>query len=240
MAVVALAAGAAVVLRVPARWWSGPAVAAAPDPKRYAVLSGDLERLRGELGARHAAAATPEEAAAVLGEARTLLQTALPEMMRCWLGTPWDFNGTATRPGGGKIACGYFVTTVLRDAGFKIDRVRLAQQPSQTILATFVPRASMTLMVGASYQNFRARVATLEPGIYIVGLDNHVAFLVLGRDASFRFIHASGARPQCVVDQPAEDAGVLQRSTYRVLGNLTAQPEVLRRWLAATPLTPHG
>ena len=34
-----------------------------------------------------------------------------------WIGTKWDFNGITEVPQQGKIACGYFVTTVLRDAG---------------------------------------------------------------------------------------------------------------------------
>ena len=34
-----------------------------------------------------------------------------------WKKTAWDFNGTATKPGDGPIACGYFVTTLLRDIG---------------------------------------------------------------------------------------------------------------------------
>src|SRR5687768_9423034 len=32
-----------------------------------------------------------------------------------WEGTDWDFNGTTEVPGKGSIACGYFVTTILRD-----------------------------------------------------------------------------------------------------------------------------
>ena len=49
-----------------------------------------------------------------------------------WIGTPWDFNGITQSPGKGKIACGYFVTTVLRDAGVKINRVKMAQCASET------------------------------------------------------------------------------------------------------------
>lgn len=41
----------------------------------------------------------------------------IDSLMPCWYGTPWDFNGCTTEPGKGSIACGYFVSTVLRDAG---------------------------------------------------------------------------------------------------------------------------
>jgi len=210
-----------------------------PDAAKYATLAADLERWRVELAGRHAAAANSGEQAQVLAEARGLLEAALPEMMRCWLGTPWDFNGMATTPGEGKIACGYFVTTVLRDAGFQIERIRLAQQPAQLILTTFVPREKLTLRVGASYPDFCREVRALDPGVYIVGLDNHVGFLVLTAQG-FEFIHSSGAAPWCVVaEQPAE-AAVLERSRYRVLGNLTSQPQLLLDWLQATPLATGG
>lgn len=232
--------GAAVMLRGA---WRPAALArliapapASPDPARYATLDADLELWRVELARRHKAATLPAEKAQVLAEARLLLEAALPEMMRCWLGTPWNFNGMATQPGAdGKIACGYFVATVLRDAGFQVERVRLAQQPAELILTTFVPRDSLTLRVGASYQSFCRDVRALEPGIYIVGLDSHVGFLVL-TTGGFHFIHSSGSSPWCVVAEDAAQAGVLRRSRYRVLGNLTSQPDLLRRWLNATPL----
>lgn len=37
-----------------------------------------------------------------------------------WQGTPWTFNGTTNTPQKGSIACGYFVTNVLMNYGFKI------------------------------------------------------------------------------------------------------------------------
>ena len=42
------------------------------------------------------------------------------EIFPAWYGTGWDFYGTTETPKQGKIACGYFVTTVLRDAGVKV------------------------------------------------------------------------------------------------------------------------
>ena len=151
-------------------------------------------------------------------------------MMRCWLGTKYDFNGTAAGPGEGTIACGYFVATVLKDAGFKVDRYKLAQQPSENILRTFLPKKACILTVGQDYQEFAAEVAKREPGVYVVGLDTHVAFIVV-RDGGFHFIHASGSKPWCVVEQGAEEAGTLRRSSWKMLGNLTRDPLVIRHWL---------
>lgn len=210
-----------------------------PDPKTYAVLTKELERWRVDLAERYKKAKNVAERTAVEGDARIILEKALPAMMHCWLGTPWDFNGTAKGPGKGKIACGYFVATVLQDAGFRVDRYQLAQQASGNILQSFLAKDACALTVGEDYQAFASRVEKREPGIYIVGLDTHVAFLVVVGEG-FHFIHSSGSRPWCVIDESRADAGALQRSSWRMLGNLTADPAVLKRWLKAEKIVVRG
>jgi hypothetical protein len=201
-----------------------------PDPQRYAILSSEAERWRNDLATRYQVAKTSEQKAAIENEARILLEHVLPSMMRCWIGTGWDFNGTSETPGKGKIACGYFVSTVLRDAGFKVNRYRLAQQASANIIHSFINPQDCSLSVGVDYQEFLADTAKKPDGIYIVGLDTHVAFLVKTGD-SFRFIHSSGSKPWQVVDESPTDAKVLERSRWRMLGNLTASPNAIRTWL---------
>lgn len=206
-----------------------------PDPATYLTLSADLEKRRAAMEKRHRAARTEKDRAVIEDEARVDLEKTLPAMMRCWLGTPWDFNGTAPGPGQGKIACGYFVSTVLRDAGFRVDRYKLAQQASEHILQTFVDRKAFHLSAGKPYETFVSSVSKVEPGICLVGLDSHVGFLI--NDAQgFRMVHSSGSAPWCVVDESRNEAGVLQRSSYRLVGNLTADRALIRKWLRAEPL----
>lgn len=210
-----------------------------PDPEKYAILTADLERWRKDLTKRYNKAKTPHERESIETEARVLLEKCLPPMMHCWLGTRWDFNGTAAGPGKGKIACGYFVATVLKDAGFQVNRYQLAQQPSGNILRSFLPKDSCELTVGENYQKFATSVAKSNPGVYVIGLDSHVAFIVV-RDGAFRLIHSSGSKPWCVVDESPDEAGVLQRSSWRMLGNLTAERDVIKRWLKTDKITVHG
>lgn len=217
-------------LRRPADAAAAASATARPDAARYTILKEEAERWRRDLAARHARARGPEDKERVLEEARRFLETLLPAMMRCWLGTPWDFHGTSETPGEGKIACGYFVATVLRDAGFRVDRYQLARQPSQNILRSFLPREALTLRVGVPYDRFADELAAAEPGIRVIGLDHHVAFVVGGTDG-FRFIHSSGSDPWCVVDEDRGRADVLRRSSYRVHGSLTGDRALLLRWL---------
>ena len=210
-----------------------------PDPTTYEVLSAEAERWRLDLSQRYSKAKTPLERELVEQDARLILEEALPAMMRCWLGTPWDFDGTAEGPGKGKVACGYFVATVLKDAGFRVDRYRLAQQPSENILRTFLSKEACSLTIGKPYEAFTAGLADVTPGVYVIGLDTHVAFLVV-REGGFRFIHSSGSRPWCVVEEGQDEAQVLRKSNWRMLGNFTGNPGVVKAWLKGENIAVRG
>lgn len=201
-----------------------------PDPERYETLIVELQRWRTDLAEDHKLAKSAEERAAVERDARLILELMLPEMMRCWLGTPYDFNGTAEKPGEGGLACGYFVSTVLRDAGFRVNRYRLAQQPSENIIRTFLPADSCELRVGKNYGAYADWVEKKEPGVYLVGLDTHVGFIV-NRVDGMRFVHSSGVEKVGVVNESRGQAGALQKSKWRLLGGLTQEADVIRMWL---------
>lgn len=249
MLVIALAVAAGIgwhkrqVLMEAARQWleartlagNAPSQPSGPDAERYEILCDQLARWRGELAARHRSASDSVARAAIEDEARILLEHMLPALMRCWLGTKWDFNGTAAKPGQGKIACGYFVSTVLRDAGLDVNRFRLAQQASSHIIETFLDKDDCTLVLGQDYELFVEEMSQRPPGVYLCGLDTHVAFLV-NRSDGFRFIHSSGSAPWAVVDESPEQAGVLQRSQWRMLGNLTADRGFIRTWLGGSKI----
>lgn len=243
------AGGAAWYWRVPLadlveKRWPGllPAevVEPEPDPEGYARLKSTLEMKRRYLATQYGMAKTPGARAAVEQEARRVLEETLPAMMRCWLGTPWDFNGTAACPGGGRIACGYFVATVLMDAGFNVDHFRLARQASGHIMRSFLPEPACTRLVGRPYEEFTAALVNGGPGIYFVGLDRHVGFLVLDGGGSFRFIHSSGGEPKKVVDEGPDQAAALKASNWREFANLTGTPVAVRAWLNGTRLTVKG
>ena len=203
---------------------------ARPDPQANEEAKSEVERWRKDLERRYQSAPDEGGRQEVLREASLFLETILPDLMASWLGTPWDFNGTAEGPGEKPIACGYFVATVLRDAGFRLDRYQLAREPSQAILRTFVPRSSMKLRVGVPYERFCEEIRSLPPGVSIIGLDTHVGFLVTGPEG-FHFIHSSGSKPWCVVDETESKAQVLMRSNYRVYGSITDDLEIARRWI---------
>ena len=207
-----------------------------PDADRYEVLATELRRWRESLAEDYKKAKTPERRRVIERDARIIVEFMMPEMMRCWLGTGYDFNGTAEKPGQGKIACGYFVSTVLRDAGFRVNRYKLAQQPSQNILRSFLEGEDCLLKVGEEYETYADWVESLDEGIYLIGLDTHVGFIV-NRSDGIRFLHSSGVRSAGVVEEDRDNAGAIKRSNWRMLGSFSGDSGVIRNWLLGKKVT---
>lgn len=147
-----------------------------------------------------------------------------------WYGTDWDFHGTTEIPGNGSIACGYFVTTVLRDAGVKLDRSRLAQCASEEMIKALVPAKSIKRFSNVSIGEFEKAVKKWGDGIYLVGLDNHTGFIVCS-GGNVEFVHSGGGYPPHVLVQKPAEAALLAKSKYRVLAKLTGSETFLQKWI---------
>ena len=146
-----------------------------------------------------------------------------------WIGTKWDFNGITETPGKGTIACGYFVTTVLRDAGVKINRIALAQCASEVMIQKLVAAKYINRYRNISLQTFIEEIKEHGKGLYITGLDNHTGFILYDNSGVW-FIHSSYLIPGCVVKQNATINPILAASKYRVVGKISGDPVFLKSW----------
>ena len=135
-----------------------------------------------------------------------------------WVGTPWDFYGTSQVAGEGKIACGYFVTTTLEQSGMELDRVRLAQAASETMILEVADRESVRRYSDAPLDKVLSTIRKQGEGYYIVGLDDHTGFLKVSIEGAVVFIH-SGPGKGVVIERP-EDSHKLSSSRYRVTGKV--------------------
>ena len=138
-------------------------------------------------------------------------------LFTCWLGTPWDFNGTAEEPGNGKIACGYFVTTLLRDMGVTINRIKHAQCASEEMILAVCLKKSIHRFSNENISTFVERIN--EPGLYIVGLDFHTGFILKDGSETY-FIHANYTGDRIVEKEIAIKSTVLGGSKYKVIGKV--------------------
>jgi hypothetical protein len=148
---------------------------------------------------------------------RKFISFLTDSLLPCWYGTPWDYNGITQVPQEGKIACGYFVTTTLRDAGMKINRVKLAQCIEQHVLWDLC--TDFKKFSDAPLEKFVAAVEKEGYGLYIAGLDNHTGYLLNdGKDVWF--IHSGVYPPKCTLKEKAINSITLRNSRYRVFGRV--------------------
>lgn len=157
-----------------------------------------------------------------------LLEKITHDFFNQWYGTEWDFNGTTRTPRKGKIACGYFITTILSDAGFKIPRVKWAQQASEyyiTRMTSDVKRFS-----NRTPEYMKDYFLKQPDGLYVAGLDSHVGFVYKSGD-ELTFTHASYYDPEIGVQTESLDGdNPFAKSAYRVVGRILGK-DMIRKWI---------
>lgn len=214
-----------------------PAAYSAPE---YRATLRHLAARRTSLATRYRQAASPAARATCLAVARELWLTALDStVFPAWEGTPWTFYGQSWEPRQGSIACGYFVTTALHQTDLKLQRTLLAKQTSENIIKNLTTEAHILRFRGTSQAEFMRQVRAQGPGLYVVGLDFHVAFLRVREGGAVQMIHSSYLRNVGVVREAADNNPALA-SNYRVLGNVSADEALVRAWLLGQPLVAHG
>lgn len=151
------------------------------------------------------------------------------QLAPAWYGTPWDFNGTSEIPQEGSIACGYFVTTILRDAGYPIQRVKLAQCASEQMIRQLTSQRAYFNQV--SFEAFIQAMLSKGKSLSVIGLDNHTGFIYVDGKKVW-FIHSSFVGTGRVCSEDASQCGILKGSAYKVVGFISQDAQFIQRWMA--------
>jgi len=147
-----------------------------------------------------------------------------------WYGTSWDFNGTTQTPGKGSIACGYFVSTILKDADIPLNRVKLGQSASQVFIKTFANKKGTTIFSDKPLDSTLNFIKSKGIGLFIIGLDFHVGF-IYNDGKNIWFIHSKWSNPKAVVKENAAESGILYYSKYRIVGKISNNKMLLDSWV---------
>lgn len=185
------------------------------------------------LGNNYKRALAAKSKDSIVACAQRYILTSIAHIFNHWYGTRWSFYGQTRTPKQGSIACGYFVTTVLYDAGFKIPRVQWAQLASEV----FIKKMSTDIkrFHAAPIENIEKYVAQKSDGLYIVGLDCHVGF-ILKYNNSIRFIHSSYYNHGMgVVAENLAGHNPLDDSKYVVTGKILDNKAIVQ-WLLQEPI----
>ncbi len=156
----------------------------------------------------------------------SIVKTIIP----AWVGTTWSFNGVSEKPGEGSIACGYFVTTVLRDAGMPLARIKLAQCASEEMIKTLVQPQYIKRFSALPMSDFINYISQSGYGLYVVGLDNHTGF-IFNDSVDIKFIHSTFVGTRNVQIENALTSAVLKSSQYKVIGKISADEIALNKWI---------
>ncbi len=147
-----------------------------------------------------------------------------------WLDTPWDFYGTSDIPGSGTIACGYLVTTLLKHAGFRINRYKIAQLPAEKIVTSLCPQSSIHRYSDMPLDRFCKVMSSMGDGLYVVGLDYHVGFIYVKENEVY-FLHSTYVDQSCVLKEKGSESIVLESTRYRIVGKLLGSKDLVRKWV---------
>lgn len=161
------------------------------------------------------------------------------QITKQWMGTQWALGPPQSEvPGAEKrINCGTFVGRVLNDSGFRVKVTKLQRQPAQLIIQSFVGGKRVRKFSNKTMESFLKSVKEMGPGLYIIGLDFHVGFL-LQTKSDLRFIHASYENGK-VRNEKASEATPILTSKYRVVGKVFS-PKNIRDWVSGQKIKVKG
>ncbi len=163
-----------------------------------------------------------------------LTNILLDDIFPHWYGTEWDYNGITETPGKGYVACGYFISTTLRDLGLNMNRYKFAQQTGLN--------GAKTLQLGEDVKKFYTNnndiparmVKELKPGLYQVGLSCHVGYLLI-RNSEAWFIHSNYIHSGVMVEL-ARDSEAFDSNVY-VISEITYNRKLIKKWILGERMT---
>lgn len=150
----------------------------------------------------------------------------LNKIIPYWYGTEWDFNGYTAKPNVGKIACGYFVSTTLRDMGLNLNRYDLAKKGPEDEANSIAITKEYTTIINED--EIEERLFSLKDGLYFVGLDGHVGYLYK-YDSLTYFIHSNYIENKVMVELTSNSEAFGSSMYY--LTDISDNDLLIKKWL---------
>lgn len=176
-----------------------------------------------------------DAAKAIDSASKYLCAKLIDEIVPHWYGRPWDFNGHTDEPNEGEVACGYFVSTTLKHIDFNVNRYKMAQQAGLNIAKALQSESEIKTYGNVSFDALKQRLnKTYADGIYFVGLDNHVGYILM-KDEELYFLHSSYCDDKVVIEL-AETSPCFRSKIY-VFAEISTNEKLVEKWISNTSLT---
>ena len=192
--------------------------------------SSTKQKVENERAALKAKYSTSSNKTQNLDETRKLLTEYLyNDIFNHWYTTKWSFEGHTETPKQGTIACGYFVSTTLRDVGFNLNRYKLAQKSPEEEAKVIACGTSIEKRENISKQELKNYFLKQKDGIYFIGLDFHVGYIYKNNQEVY-FIHSNYIENKGVMKETIENSKAIVSSKYFIV-SITHNDNLIKKWL---------
>ena len=165
-----------------------------------------------------------------LEEARKQLTEYLyQDIFNHWYTTKWSFEGHTETPKQGTVACGYFVSTTLRDVGFNLNRYKLAQKSPEDEVKSIACGTTIEKLQNVTKQELKKYFLKQKDGIYFIGLDFHVGYIYKSNQ-EVHFIHSNYIDNKGVMKETIENSKAIVSSKYFIVP-ITHNDNLIKKWL---------
>lgn len=149
-----------------------------------------------------------------------------------WYGTPWSFGGHTATPNQGEIACGYFISTTLRDMGIKLNRYKLAQKSPIDEAKVISCGSPINSIIQENPEKAIEEIHKLtKEGLHFIGFDTgHVGYLLKQKGQLF-LIHSNYYSPVSVCLERIEDSRAFKSFTKFHIVDISNNDVLIQRWL---------
>jgi hypothetical protein len=193
----------------------------------YRIEKSEIQKLRNSFQNQYTQTTDSILQQQILDSAKeTFTSILLNRIIPYWYGTEWDFNGYTATPNQGKIACGYFVSTTLKDAGINLNRFKLGQQNPLNEAKSIAIKIENVRKIAS--KDIHSEIKKLKNGLYFIGLDNHVGFLYVHNYIGY-FIH-SNYKENKVMIELTYTSTAFNSSTY-YLSEITSNEKLIQNWI---------
>ena len=154
-----------------------------------------------------------------------------------WEGTSWSFEGHTSKPQKGSIACGYFISTTLRDIGLILNRYHLAQQsPINEAKSLAIGSEVVEFSEPTLQKNIDAIDNHLKEGVHFIGFDeSHVGY-ILKQNGNLYLIHSNYIKAEGVLIESIEKSEVFGFFNKFYVVELSTNDALLKNWIKGDAL----
>lgn len=195
----------------------------------YSIAKNKIETQRKAIKANYLKASAQEKKALLQSTKQVITKNLTSSIIPFWYGTKWSFDGYTAIPKQGEIACGYFVSTTLSHAGFKLNRYKLAQKDPKKEAELLQISGAIEVLEKSPSELKKHFIATKKDGLYFVGLNFHVGYLLKENNEVF-FIHSNYINHEGVKKESITESKAFESKKYYIVA-ITENEKLVEKWI---------